>query len=80
MVLLFLCTSVAFFTVLLNLDTKLKPEAAGELLAVGIQFANWSVVLKSSISEFVPDISLDLSLEYKTETMKPTASYIWEKT
>lgn len=38
------------------------------------------MVLESSIAEFVPDISLDLSLEYKIETMQPTASYIWEKT
>lgn len=80
MVLLLLFTSISFFSVLFNLRTEFKPEAAGELLAVGIQFTDWPVVLKSSISEFVPDISLDLSLEYGTETMQPTASYIWEKT
>lgn len=79
MVLLFLFASVSF-SVLFSLHTKLKPEAAGERLVVGIQFTNWPVVLKSSIAEFVPDISLDLSLEYKIETMQPTASYIWEKT
>lgn len=69
-----------FFSVLSNLYTKFKPEAAGELFALGVHFANWPVVLESSIAEFVPDISLDLSLEYKIETMQPTASYIWEKT
>lgn len=79
LVLLFLFISVSF-SVLFNLHTKFKPEAPGELLAVGIQFTNWPVVLKSSIAEFVPHISLDLSLEYEIETMQPTASYIWEKT
>lgn len=79
LVLLFLFINVSS-SVLFNLDTKFKPEAPGELLAVGIQLTNWPVVLQSSIAEFVPGISLDLSLENKIETMQPTASYIWEKT
>lgn len=38
------------------------------------------MVLESNIAEFVPDISLDLSREYKIKTMQPAASYIWQKT
>lgn len=80
LILMFLFISVSFFSVLFNLHTKFKSEAAGELLAVVIQRTNWPAVLKGSVAEFVPDISLDLSLEYKIKTMQPAASYIWEKT
>lgn len=51
LVLLFLFIGVPF-SVLFNLHTKFKAEAAADLLAMQIQFTNWTVVLRSHIAEF----------------------------
>lgn len=52
LVLLFLFMGVSFSSVLLDFPTKFRPEAAAELLAVGIQFTNGPVALKSHVAEF----------------------------
>lgn len=51
LVLLFLFIGVPF-SVLFNLHTKFKAEAAADLLAMQIQFTNWTVVLRSHVAEF----------------------------
>lgn len=51
LVLLFLFIGVPF-SVLFNLHTKFKAEAAADLLAVEIQFTNWTMVLRSHVAEF----------------------------
>jgi len=48
----FLFVGVPFFSILFDFHTKFKPEAAVELLAMPVQFTDWSTVFKSYVAVF----------------------------
>lgn len=59
-------------------NLSLKLLANYWLWVSSLQIDLWS--LRAALQSLFSDISLDLFLEYKIETMQPAASYIWEKT
>lgn len=48
----FLFVGVPFFSILFDFHTKFKPEAAAELLAMGVRFTDWPTVLQSYVAVF----------------------------